>query len=136
MSQYLKAALQLSETTPEIQEAVKLAQTAYYEKDNGAKQIGLGWTITPLDKTGWPELLKVIPMTAHKRIPIPMSKISSPDYNPHALIEKTGATDGFRAYIGIIPEQRIGVVILTNRFIFDSYAIEHAGREMLYALHQ
>ena len=131
MEAYLGAALSLPNTPDQIVKAMKAAQTGYFNVANRKWQLGLGWLITPLNNADINELLKIIPVAPHKKTPLEITEIATPKYEAHALIEKTGATNGFRAYIGVIPDQQIGVVILTNRFIFDSHVIEHTGRELL-----
>jgi CubicO group peptidase (beta-lactamase class C family) len=36
------------------------------------------------------------------------------DYRGHKLVSHLGAIDGFRAAVGLVPEERLGVVVLTN----------------------
>lgn len=132
MAQYLKAALIVDGMPDNIVSAMKIAQTGYFEVPSRNFQIGLGWTITDLSHVSQAELLKVIPVAPRKKIPTPVTKITSPQYITHALIEKTGSTNGFRAYIAVIPDQKIGVVILSNRFIYDPHALQHAGLEILF----
>jgi len=36
------------------------------------------------------------------------------DYRGRKLVSHTGAIDGFRAAVGLVPEERLGVVVLTN----------------------
>jgi beta-lactamase class C len=132
MEKYLAASLGLSSVPENIVNAIKTAQTPYFEFSGSNKQMGLSWGVTPLDKVTTAELLKVTPLAPRKTTPNMVTPIASPKYNGNALIEKTGSTNGFRAYIGVIPKQKIGVVILTNKFIFDSGVIEHTGREILF----
>lgn len=130
MGQYLKLALCLDNMPADMVAAMKIAQSGYFEYTDKS-QIGMGWMIQPLDKISSQELLKVVPMKPRKKTETPVNRIGSPQYITNALIEKTGATNGFRAYIGVIPEQKLGVVILVNRFIYDSNAVKHAGRDLL-----
>lgn len=131
MAQYLRLALGLDDMPEKLVTAMKITQTAYFENGN-YNQSGLAWYINPLDKVSKTELLKVVDSShPRKRTETPVNPISNPKFNENALIEKTGSTNGFRAYIGVIPAQKIGIVILVNRFIYDSNAIEHTGRELL-----
>lgn len=57
--------------------------------------------------------------------------ISNTKYIDNALIEKTGSTDGFRAYIGIIPSQKIGVVLLINKFTPSYNMWKQFGRSLI-----
>lgn len=133
MKLYLSAAIGDSDTPESIFNAFKMAQTGYFVTKNG-HQLGLGWNIIPLANSETNSLLAIPPLLPSKHLANPVEKIIKPSYNPNALIEKTGATNGFRAYIGVIPEQKVGVVILTNRFIYDPSIVEYAGREILFNL--
>lgn len=130
MEKYLRLALGLEDMPQKLAAAMKIAQTGYFENEEH-QQIGLAWMVNPLDKLDKTELLKVVQPGPRKRTENPVTRINSPKFNGNALIEKTGSTNGFRAYIGVIPDQKIGVVILVNRFLFDSHVIEHTGRELL-----
>jgi beta-lactamase class C len=130
MAKYLQLALGLGNMPPSMVAAMKIAQSGYFEYSDKS-EIGLAWMIHPLDKVNKAELLKVLPLAPRKRSETYVSLIKNPEYNANALIEKTGATNGFRAYIGVIPDQKIGIVILVNKFIYDSNPIKHTGRQLL-----
>ncbi len=130
MKQYLRLAVGAESMPVGLSTAIKIAQTGYFENEEH-KQVGLAWFINPLDKVSKADLLKVIEPGPRNKNENQVTLISSPVFNSNALIEKTGSTNGFRAYIGVIPAQKIGIVILTNKFIFDSHVIEHTGRELL-----
>ncbi|MCC2624403.1 MAG: ampC [Burkholderiales bacterium] len=130
MKQYLYLAVSAESMPSQLAAAMKIAQTGYFENAEH-KQIGLAWFISPLDKVSKADLLKVINPGPRNKNENQVTRISTPTYNANALIEKTGSTNGFRAYIGVIPAQKIGIVILTNKFIFDSHVIEHTGRKLL-----
>ncbi|MFN8771169.1 MAG: serine hydrolase [Neisseriaceae bacterium] len=131
MAKYLLAAIGLPQTPKTILTANKIAQTGYFKYKSGI-DIGLGWRILPLDQNSIMELLKIQPLKPRKKTQTPVEKIDNPTYIENALIEKTGATNGFRAYIGVIPDQKTGVVILFNKFVYDPYLIVHTGRELIF----
>lgn len=130
MAGYLKAAVGDPKTPSALLAAMRMAQTGYVEiaTESSAAQTGLGWQIIPFDK-----LLKsdFNAPPARKPTPRPVTKIVGPQFNGHSLIDKSGATNGFRAYIGVIPDQQIGVVILTNKFTYHGGAVRDLGRKLL-----
>jgi beta-lactamase class C len=130
MRLYLKAALGEPGTPKKIQQAMRLSQKSYYDMPSEDTQIGLGWLISPLNNTD--AIQKLIHQPAHYQfIPYQVKKIPKPTFNPNALIGKIGATDGFRAYIAVIPEKHTGIVIMINRFINSSGALTNLANEIL-----
>lgn len=128
MQKYLELAIGASDAPSKLTDAIKVAQTGYYKIKSNGHLIGLGWIITPLNQQN---IIAPVTNTYKKRTTAALTTIKSPEYNPHALIDKTGSTDGFRAYIAVVPDKKTGIVILTNRFIYDSDAIENTGRKIL-----
>jgi beta-lactamase class C len=130
MSGYLKAAVGDPQVPPALLSAMQLAQTGYFQitTAKSAMQAGLGWFIIPSEK-----LLKsdFVWDSSRRPAPRPVEAIVSPQFNGNSLIDKTGATNGFRAYVGVIPDQRVGVVILTNKFIYHGGAVRDLGRTLL-----
>jgi len=131
MAGYLKAAVGDPEIPPALLADMRIAQTGYFQisaAKNGM-QTGLGWFVIPFDKLSKEDFISTA--ASKKRVPRLVKAITSPQFNAHSLIDKTGATNGFRAYIGVIPDQRAGVVILTNKFIYHGGALRDLGRTLL-----
>ncbi len=130
MEGYLKAAVGDPTIPPTILAAMRLAQTGFFRMPTTANklQLGLGWFIIPLNQLSQSDL---VTPAAKKPVPRPVESISAPQFNAHSLIDKTGATNGFRAYIGVIPDQHLGVVILTNKFTYHGGALRDLGRTLL-----
>jgi beta-lactamase class C len=130
MASYLKAAVGDPEVSPALVASMRLAQTGYFQlpTTKNSMQVGLGWFIIPYEKLSKNDFI----WDASRRpAPRPVEAIAAPQFNGNSLIDKTGATNGFRAYIGVIPDQHIGVVVLTNKFIYHGGAVRDLGRALL-----
>lgn len=124
MSLFLKAALRLPGTPTWIADAMKLCQSTFVKTPRFNQ--GLAWVIHPDPLKNKKQLLTVRPRSG----PYPASMHpANPFFNPNALMEKTGASGGFRAYIAIIPNQQTGVVLMVNRYI-TSAELVRMGREL------
>ena len=138
MSRYLNAAIGNKRVPVTIAAAMKMAQTGYFQcSDNKMNQLelGLGWLITPLDKST--QYKKLLQAPAHYNLDKPLCKarkIKSPTYKEEALIDKQGATDGFRSYIAVMPSRKVGIVILTNKFTQNTGALQNLGRKILFKI--
>lgn len=131
MGKFLSAAIGLPQTPESIFYPMRMTQTPYLEVGDYAQ--GLGWQIH--DTT--PETVKVM-LTGNDMEdilkPVAVGEVfKDPIFNGANLIDKTGATDGFRTYIAVIPQKKTGIVILTNRRVLGS-PIAVAGREILFKL--
>lgn len=129
---FLKAALNMPDTPSEVMKAMKITQTGYFKVQN--YQQGLGWVIYPM----------TYPMSARMRTYFmnppeemdrgPLSAQVIPEhqqkFDGSALMDKTGATYGFRSYIVVIPNKKSGVVILANRYVSNGEIVK-LGREIL-----
>lgn len=120
---FLKAALRVPGTPQHIADAMKLTQTTYVETPRFDQ--GLAWIIHPEAMKNKIKLLNLKP----KAGPYPASASNNATYDGSALMEKTGASGGFRAYIGVIPNQQTGVVLMVNRYITSAELIK-MGREL------
>lgn len=131
MQRFLRAAIGLPGTPEKIFYPMRLTQTAYVALPGQLQ--GLGWHIHPITTNNMRALLNV---NALEQGPVKVGEmIEKPTYDGNALIDKTGTTAGFRAYIALIPNKKSGIVILTNRYATDK-AIISAGREILFKLMQ
>jgi beta-lactamase class C len=130
MKSYLRATAGDAGTPSDISEAIKLSQTAYISSFNTPTKLGLGWVITPLDALNT-EMLNQIEKK-HDFSAKPIQLIKAPAYSPNSLIGKTGATDGFRSYIGVIPASHDGVVILVNKYTQDALAVRETALKILF----
>lgn len=95
-----------------LQQAIITTHTGYYSV-NGMTQ-GLGWEMYP-----YPIKLDALidgNSTQMAREPHPVDWLTPPQA-PHAdtLVNKTGSTNGFGAYVAYVPSKGMGVVILANK---------------------
>ncbi len=129
----LNASLGMPNVNPQIAKAMKITQTPYIQVENDHMQ-GLGWIIYPLtyplSRNTRDKLLS--PDEEMNMGPIPATPIPTlqQKYNGSALMDKTGATYGFRSYIVVIPNLKTGVVIQVNRYVSNGEIIK-IGREIL-----
>lgn len=125
MAIFLKAALRLPGTPLDIANAMKVTQTTYAQTSKF--QQGLGWIIHPDPYKNKTRLLTG-PVRGG---PYPATlNAQAPFFNGDALMEKTGASGGFRSYMAVIPNKQAGVVLLVNRYI-TSAELLHMGRALL-----
>ncbi|MFC6338038.1 class C beta-lactamase [Pseudomonas sp. CCM 7891] len=95
-----------------LQQAIASTHTGYYTVD-GITQ-GLGWEMYPYP-------IKLDALIAGNSTPMAMEphKVNwlTPPQPPHAdtLVNKTGSTNGFGAYVAYVPSRGIGIVILANK---------------------
>jgi len=115
MQKFLAAAIGLPGTPERILYPVRMTQSAYIKLSDFSQ--GLGWNIYMLDEAHLPALangeLYLNPLEPQPVAEQPEQAI----YDGSKLIEKTGMTKGFQAYIGIIPDKKSGIVILINKHL-------------------
>ena len=109
---YVQANLDPTRLEKPLQQAITTTHTGYYTVD-GMTQ-GLGWEMYP-----YPISLDALVngnSTQMAMEPHPV-KWLTPAQSPHAdtLVNKTGSTNGFGAYVAYVPSKRLGVVILANK---------------------
>jgi len=109
---YVQANMNPAKLESAVQRAVSITHTGYYTVD-GMTQ-GLGWEMYP-----YPITLDAL--TDGNSTPMAMEphKVNwlTPAQAPHAntLVNKTGSTNGFGAYVAYVPSKGLGVVILANK---------------------
>lgn len=126
MSYFLGAAVGLPGTPNNIQKAIRFCQTPRVQV--GETQQALAWQVNTLDNKN--QLLHAPDNMNLNSMPVKWLPKSQQQFKPNTLIDKTGATYGFRAYIAVIPGQQSGVVILANRYVSNG-AIVNTGRKIL-----
>ncbi|WP_168232895.1 class C beta-lactamase [Pseudomonas veronii] len=95
-----------------LQQAITVTHTGYYSVD-GMTQ-GLGWEMYPYP-------IQLDALIAGNSTPMAMEphKVNwlTPPQAPRAdtLVNKTGSTNGFGAYVTYVPSKGVGVVILANK---------------------
>ncbi|CNE48334.1 beta-lactamase [Yersinia rohdei] len=134
MVRYMQANMdpdQLSAKNDKLKKAIIAAQSRYFQA--GDLFQGLGW-----EMYNWPiDPQKVIadsgndialkPRKAEELLPPQLA-------TPASWVHKTGATNGFGAYIVFIPEEKIGIVMLANKNYPNPVRVQ-AAYNILQALH-
>ena len=108
-----------------LQQAIALTHSGYYTVGNMTQ--GLGWEMYHypitldhlLDGNSTP-----MAMEAHT-----VQWLNPPQTQPeHVLINKTGSTGGFGAYVAFVPSEDIGIVILANKNYPNAERVKIAHR--------
>jgi beta-lactamase class C len=112
MLTYVQANLKPTALEKPLQQAIALTHTGYYRV--GDMTQGLGWELYPypvsLDRLLAGNSTQMA-MEAHK-----VQWLNPPQSPSQALlINKTGSTNGFGAYVVFVPAKAIGIVILANK---------------------
>jgi len=129
MQRFLKAAIGLSGTPISILYPMRMTQSGYVKLPDSFQ--GLGWQIHLINDDAQ-ALLNPSQIYDHGTLEVDQV-FAKPNFNGNALIDKTGATKGFRTYIALIPNKHTGIVILTNKYI-PSTQLVSAGRKILFKL--
>lgn len=127
MQKFLSAAIGLQNTPEFILYPMRLTQINYVVLPD--EEQGMGWEMHPISTDNMSTLLHAKPLNITNPEPI-KEMDDKAKYNGDKLIDKTGFTAGFRAYIALIPNQQSGIVILTNRSS-DDPSIVDVGRKIL-----
>ncbi len=126
MQHFLSAAIGLPGTPERVFYPMRLTQTAFVKLPD--RMQGLGWQIQTI--TAWNKSSLLNPVQAAPSMEVE-EIYDRPVYNGDTLIDKTGSTNGFRAYIAVLPNRKSGIVILANKAIPES-VIVRAGRSILF----
>ncbi|WON79754.1 beta-lactamase [Acinetobacter sp. UGAL515B_02] len=112
MLKFLDAELNPQRLKPALQQAVENTQIAYFKV--GPMQQGLGW-----EQYAYPVALDTLLAGNSTQMALnaqPAQPIAHPVKAPaQTWLNKTGATNGFAAYVVFIPSEQIGLVMLANR---------------------
>jgi beta-lactamase class C len=108
---FVEANLNSSKLEEPLRRAIAATQTGYYRV--GPMVQGLGWEMYPypvdldglLSGNSADILLK----------PQKVTRLDPPMPQANVLVNKTGSTNGFGAYIAFVPEKGLGIVMLANR---------------------
>lgn len=132
MLKYLLASLGVPGTPLDIFSGIRTTCYTYVATRYGLQ--GLAWEKHPLyslNDYGYINRTRVLFLRDSYASPVSQDDPTS--HNENMLIDKTGTTAGFTAYMALIPTQKIGIVILTNRVALRQQ-IGLAGRSILLRL--
>jgi beta-lactamase class C len=125
MFRFVQANMDAADLEKSLQQAIATTQTGYFKVD-GMTQ-GLGWELYPYPI----ELDRLIAGNSPQTV-LEANKATrlTPPPTPqgNVLINKTGSTNGFGAYVAFIPAKGIGVVMLANKNYPNPARIEAAYR--------
>ncbi|OAE41761.1 class C beta-lactamase [Agrobacterium tumefaciens] len=129
MIRFVNANMALEKLDAKIQQAVTATHTGYFSvgpmtQDMVWEQFVYPVSLNTLSEANSGALVKTVPVTA---ISPPMAP------RKDVLINKTGSTNGFGAYVAFIPERKIGIVILANKF-YPNVERVRAAYEILAAI--
>jgi len=131
MQRFLSAAIGLKGTPPRVLYPMKLTQSMFIKMNDYDYQ-GLAWQIHSIKDTADIRWLLSLSDRADMMGPLDVQTVyQRPIYSGSVLMDKTGATKGFRTYIAVIPNKQSGIVILVNKNISDR-AIVRTAREILF----
>ncbi len=131
MRHFLSAAIGLPGTPETIFYPIRMTETAYVELPHDLQ--GLGWVVNSLTPERVDDLVEK-PVIKTRAIKV-KEVYTKPMFDGDALIDKTGMTNGFRAYIALIPNKKTGIVILANRAVTNNDIVS-VGRKILFAANQ
>ena len=125
MLRFVEANMDGSNLDKTMQSAIAATQTGYY-KVGGMTQ-GLGWEMYQ-----YPTTLDQLLAGNSADMTLKANEIEklSPPRPPvkDVLVNKTGSTNGFGAYVAFVPSKRIGIVLLANKNYPNSERVKAAYR--------
>ena len=120
--------MQLAKLDGKLQQAIDATHKGYFQ--SGELVQSLGWEKYPYPVTLARLLAGNSDMMIYQAVPATsLPRTTQPD----VLINKTGSTNGFAAYVAFIPARKTGIVMLANK----NYPIEarvRAAHEILTGL--
>lgn len=128
MQHFLSAAIGLPGTPESVLYPVRMTQSAYVEMPFNTQ--GLGWQIHSMGRNDIADLLDAPAKADFGPIEVIISNDKAV-FDGDMLIDKTGGTNGFRSYIGVIPNKKAGIVILANKSVSNS-DIVNVSRDILF----
>lgn len=112
MIRYVESYMNPATLQPALQQAIAGTQTGYFKV--GDMTQGLGW-----EMYAHPASLDVLLAGNSTRMalePHAATRLTPPQPpRPDRLVNKTGSTNGFGAYVIFVPAKRIGIVMLANK---------------------
>lgn len=124
MQKFLSAAIGLPGTPPRVFYPMRMTQSAYVKVGNSYQ--GLGWEIHKIEnKSDVAALLNVSDTLGRGPLKV-QETYERAHFDGNALIDRSGGTSGFRAYIAVLPNKKSGIVILVNKNVPDRVIIKTA----------
>ncbi|RDK06705.1 class C beta-lactamase [Cupriavidus lacunae] len=112
MIRFVEANMNSAGLDARLQQAIAGTHTGYVKVDDMVQ--GLAW-----EMYAWPAKLDSVLAGSSPQVVLeanPVTRLEPPLSAPASmLVNKTGSTNGFGAYVVYVPAQRIGVVMLANR---------------------
>jgi beta-lactamase class C len=129
MQKFLSAAIGLPGTPPRVFYPMRMTQSVYAKVGNSYQ--GLGWQIHKIDNKK--DITALLQRSDNLGVG-PLGVQITPEravFNGNNLIDNTGITAGFSAYIAVLPNKKSGIVILMNKQVPDRVIVQTA-REILF----
>ncbi|QVM89245.1 beta-lactamase [Pseudomonas entomophila] len=112
MLRYVQLQVKPNELDPALRKAIAITQAGYFQV--GAMTQGLGWERYPYP-VALDTLLAGNGANMIREPQATKALVPSLPAEPAAWYNKTGATNGFGAYIAFVPSKQMGIVLLANR---------------------